>query len=188
MGHAIQVQFNHIWNEFAASKLWKWFSLSSLMCRVVRLWVLENCKGCVGGGANLRGLIMTPYYSLQELPSFAHHITCMAWHGKRRCMSFLTQLGTYWLQGKLDSLATIPDSFGSKEYLTQKKKGKRSESLICFFFLSLVFLDWNKQHNLTSFLSSIRTQCWILKADSVKPAFSYCRCKKWMKCTVAWLD
>lgn len=40
--------------------------------------VSENCKGRVGGGANLRGLIMTPYYSMQELPSFAHHITCMA--------------------------------------------------------------------------------------------------------------
>lgn len=40
--------------------------------------LFENCKGSVGGGANFRGLIMTPYYSLQELPSLAHHITCMA--------------------------------------------------------------------------------------------------------------
>lgn len=30
------------------------------------------------GCANLRALIMTPYYSLQELPSFARHITRMA--------------------------------------------------------------------------------------------------------------
>lgn len=95
----------------------KWFSLSSLMHWVQRvrawLWVLANCKGCVRGGANLRGLIMTPYYSLQELPSFAHHITCMAWHGNRRCMSFLTQLGTYWLQGKLlhECLAAVPARF-----------------------------------------------------------------------------
>lgn len=46
------------------------------------------------------------------------------------------------------------------------------------FFLPLVFLDWNKQQNLTSFLSNIRTQCWILKSDNVKLAFSYCRCEK----------
>lgn len=106
MGHTIQVQFNHIWNEFAASKLWEmiFFVKSNVLGSVgvcAWLWVLENCKGCTGrGGANLRGLIMTPYYSMQELPSFAHHITCMAWHGKRRCMSYLTQLGTYWLQGE----------------------------------------------------------------------------------------
>lgn len=56
--------------------------LSSVGGGGVCVWVvgLGKLQGLCekGGGANLRGLIMTPYHSPQELPSFAHHITCMA--------------------------------------------------------------------------------------------------------------
>lgn len=90
---------------FVTSNMWVQSLCSCGSWKIARVvWAVD---------ANLRGLIMTPYYSLQELPSFAHHITCMAWHGNRRCMSFLTQLGTYWLQGKLlhESLAAVPACF-----------------------------------------------------------------------------
>ena len=89
---------------------------------------LGKLRGLCGewGCANLRGLIMTPCHSLQELPSFAHHITCMAWHGSRGCMSFLTQLGTCWLQGKLlhGCGCAVPACFQPEE---------RNKTEICFF-------------------------------------------------------
>lgn len=153
MDQTIQVQFNHLWNEFAASKLSKWFSLSSLMSslNVHAVVSLKIARAVWEGGANLRGLIMTPYYSLQELPSFAHHITCMAWHGNSRCMSFLTQLGTYWLQGKLlhESLAAVPACFEAKKGISQK-------ALISFFSLHLLSKDWRKHHSLPAFIWSIK--------------------------------
>lgn len=86
---------------------------------------------------------MTPYYSLQELPSLAHHITCMACHGNRRCMSFLTQLGTYWLQGKLqhEAVAAAPVCFQGEE-----RNMLRSHSFFLFHcFFSAIVTTWTKR-------------------------------------------
>ena len=105
----------------------------------VWLWGLLKCEAEAvwEGGANLRGLIMTPYHSRQELPPLAHHITCMAWHENRRCMSFLTRLAIYmaaggtWTQGLREKpQAGLPALFKPKKWMSWYIE---QYLLFCFF-------------------------------------------------------